>query len=211
MSSIGAPAEWVDLIDTLVPEILDLVIATWRDVPALAPDAHEDEISEHLCRSLQKAPRRANLPFQIRPQIIELEPAADLDQGRMDIAFLLLVPREDVYFCLECKRLNVPTNGSVRAYSSEYVRFGMLRFVEGKYAPAVRQGGMLGYVLNADVERAITNVASAIKAHHVVLGTPPPGDLLPSSLRPGDRTARETVHDRPHSDSPICIHHIFLA
>ena len=59
------------------------------------------------------------------------------DLGRLDIAFIPLVPREDIYFCLESKRLNVVKDGKLRAYASEYVT---LRHVEVRHRP-ILQGG----------------------------------------------------------------------
>src|SRR5260370_24092365 len=76
--------------------------------------------------------------FQIRTQVGELDPVPGEEFGRMDIVFIPLVPREDIYFCLESKRLNVVKDGETRAYASEYVTFGMLRFVTGQYSKAVR-------------------------------------------------------------------------
>jgi hypothetical protein len=199
------------LIDTLVPEVLELLIDSWGQMTFPLSDSREDPISDRLCRYLQRNPKRVDLPFQIRPQIVELDPAAGADQGRMDIVFLLLVPREDIYFCLECKRLNVPDGAGVRSYSGEYVRFGMTRFVFGQYAPAVRQGAMLGYVLDGNVAHAIRNVASAIQANRAALGMTAPGTLLGSSVRPSDARARETRHVRSHSTAPFLMHHIFVA
>ena len=65
-----------------------------------------------------------------------------------------------IYFCLECKRLNVVVNGIKRPGGSDYVVHGMARFVSGQYASAVRHGGMLGYVLDGNIPGAIANVES---------------------------------------------------
>jgi hypothetical protein len=74
---------------------------------------------------------------------VELEPAAGQELGRLDISFQPQFGWEDIYFCLECKRLNVVRNGEVRSYASEYVTFGVVRFVSGQYASKVHHGGML--------------------------------------------------------------------
>ena len=107
MTLVGAPDHWLDLIDSLVPEILKLVISTWADMPAPNADALEDPTTEEFSRWLRRSRSSSLLPFQVHLQMVELEPHAGNDQGRMDIVFLPLVPREDIYFCLECKRLNV--------------------------------------------------------------------------------------------------------
>jgi hypothetical protein len=128
---VGAPTDWTGVIDSLVPVILTLVIATWEEMPLPSSDADEDKITDALCRALRVNRTVRGLPFQIRTQVIESDPVEGEDLGRMDIAFIPLVPREDIYFCLENKRLNVVIDGKFRPYASEYVRLGMLRFVIG--------------------------------------------------------------------------------
>lgn len=140
MISIGAADQWVDLIDTLVPEILDVVLTAWPTMPPFDADQLEDPTTEEFCRRLRLQRASVELPFRIDTQLVELDPAVGEDQGRMDIVFSPMAPREDIYFGLECKRLNVVKDGSVRAYAGEYVTHGMLRFVRGQYGKVVRQG-----------------------------------------------------------------------
>jgi hypothetical protein len=207
----GAPTEWVDLIDPLVPVILNLVIASWEEMAAPAPDETEDNITIALCRALKQNRTARGLMFQIHTQLVELEPMPGEDLGRLDIAFIPLVPREDIYFCLESKRLNVMKDGQFRAYASEYVTSGMLRFITGQYSKAVRHGGMLAYVLDGDVARAMKNVDTSIRKHHVVLCMAPPGGFLPSTVLPTDPRGKETPHQRVHETSLFRIHHLFMA
>ena len=150
------------------------------------------------------------LLFQIHLQSVEIEPAEGQDVGRMDIAFYPLVNREDIYFCLEAKRLNVAKDGVVRPYASEYVRFGMMRFITGQYAKFARTGGMIGYVVDGRVSHAIGNVEQNIRNQHVELGMAPPGELLASTILTGDPRARETHHVRRHDSGPFRIHHLFV-
>lgn len=115
-----------------------------------------------------------------------------------------------IYFCLECKRLNVVTNGNKRPGGSEYVVHGMARFVNGQYASAVRHGGMLGYVLDGDVTGAITNVESNVKSQHVSLCMEPPGTLNSSSVLTEAPTARESLHSRAGESTQFRLHHLFM-
>lgn len=210
MSVAGVPSDWVDLIDTLVPNIMDLVSSTWLSMPDFPADTYEDPITETFCRLLRQNRSSSDLPFQIHTQMVELDPAAGEEQGRLDIAFLPLVPREDIYFCLECKRLNVPHGAGIRSYSTEYVTLGMIRFVRGKYASVVRHGGMLGYVLNGNVEDAIGRVRQAIRDKYKDLGMAAPGDMQQSSIKPSDSYIKETQHHRGTRLPNIQIHHIFV-
>ncbi len=211
MTLIGSPAEWVNLIDTLVPDILDLVITTWESMPSIASDAREDPTTEELCRCLRQSRNSSNLPFRIDIQVVELDPEGEQDQGRMDIVFSPMVPRENIYFCLECKRLNVINNGRVRSYAAEYVRHGMMRFIRGQYSAAIHKGGMLGYVLDGNVSQAVDNISRVIQTRHTDLGMQPPGDMQPSSVRPHDLGTRETQHRRHHNSDLFRIHHIFVS
>lgn len=211
MSVIGTSTEWSDLIDSMLPEVLALVLASWENMPSPAPDETEDNITIALCRTLMNNRTARGLMFQIRTQVVELDPMPGEDLGRLDIAFIPLVPREDIYFCLESKRLNVMKNGQLRTYASEYVRFGMLRFVTGQYSRMVRHGGMIGYVLDGRVSEAMTNVEANIRQRQGELRMTPPGVFQPSAVLIGDSRARETHHQRSHEADLFRIHHLFTA
>jgi hypothetical protein len=210
VSVIGASTDWADLIDPLVPDILRLIVATWDGMTAPANDDGEDKITMALCRALQQNRTARGLMFQIRTQVVELEPAAGEPLGRMDIAFIPLVPREEIYFCLESKRLNVVKDENVRTYTSEYVSFGMLRFIRGQYSRAVRHGGMIGYVLDGDIPRAISNVESNMQSQCTDLGMATPATFFASAILSGEMRAKETRHMRPINAEPFLLHHLFM-
>ena len=210
MTVAGNSKDWVGLIDSMVPDILNLIIETWEKMPSPGSDHLEDDITITLCRALIKNKNARELMFQIRPQVVELDPLSGEDFGRMDIAFLPPSPREDIYFCLESKRLNVVKDGKRRSYASEYVKFGMIRFVTGQYSSAVRHGGMIGYVLDGNISRAFTNVEANIKKRHIALRMKPPGEFFTSSVLKDEARARETHHQRAHEAGLFCIHHLFM-
>lgn len=198
----------------MLPSILRLVVDVWTGIPRPFSDDKEDRITELLCRALRENRTIRDLPFYIEIQIVELDPAPGQELGRLDIAFkptgLPGAPNESIYFCLECKRLNVTIAGVKRPGGSDYVAHGMARFVSGQYANAVRHGGMLGYVLDGDVAGAITNVESNVKSHHVSLSMDPPGTLHLSSVLTGVSDARESLHSRTGESTQFRIHHLFM-
>lgn len=207
-SIIGSPTAWVGLIDPLLPDILRLILDCWAQMPAPEDSEGEDDITVRLCLILKQNRTARNLPFQIDIQMVELEPAEGNSMGRMDITFRPLIPREDIYFCLEGKLLNVTKNGRRRALASEYVKDGMMRFVSGKYARAVLHGGMAGYVRDGDTAYAITRVSANIKKHSVALGMDPSQKLSTSSVIGANSNIRETAHQR--MSERFVIHHLFL-
>ncbi|QEL18692.1 hypothetical protein [Limnoglobus roseus] len=211
MTQFGSPAEWIDFLESQVPTIVGLVVGAWEAMPPPAGNELEDRVSEALCRILRQSRESRDLPFQIHPQLVELDPTAGEDQGRMDIVFLPLVNREDIYFCLECKRINVREADGVRPYFAEYVSYGILRFVRGQYARSVRYGGMLAFVLDGDVPSAVAGVEGNITARRTELGMAAPGQFRPSAIRPADNRLRETAHSRGSDPAPFVIQHLFMA
>lgn len=209
MSFGGDPTAWLDLIESQVPAILRLVVTTWHEMPPLPPDALEDPTTEALCRALRKSRNSANLPFRIDIQMVELDPAADQNQGRMDVAFSPMVPNEAYYFCLECKRLNTVVQHRRRSLATEYVAQGMLRFVRRQYGDQVRHGGMLGYVLDSRVDLAIKSVQTAITSHRQDLMIGDDATLRRSSFVPEIERIFETAHLRDGAVAPFLIQHIF--
>jgi len=212
MIRLGSPVGWIDLLDPLIPGIVHLVAEAWPTLTPPAGDEFEDTVTENLCRALRRSRNARALPFRIDIQYVELDPAAGQEQGRIDIAFSPPIPREDIYFAFECKRLNVREHGgTIRPCHAEYLHFGMARFISGQYGAAVHAGGMLGYVLDGQVGHAIDGVDANIRQHHDSLSMAPPGALLPSRLRPFDGHARETRHRRPVGSRDFTIHHLFVA
>lgn len=214
MSVAGASDEWVDLLERMLPNILRLVVEVWTGMPKPFSDDKEDRITDLLCRALRNNRTVRDLPFYIQIQMIELDPAPGQELGRLDITFMPTglpgAPNESIYFCLECKRLNVISNGQKRPGGSDYVTHGMARFVSGQYASAVRHGGMLGYVLDGNVAGAITNVESNVKSQYASLGMESPGTLHPSSVLAEVSTARESLHSRVGESTLFRIHHLFM-
>lgn len=205
---IGSPAAWAGLIEPMLPTILQLVIDCWVQMAPPTQGEREDDLTIRLCLLLKQNRTARDLPFQIDTQMVELEPAEGNDMGRMDITFRPLIPREDIYFCLEGKLLNVRKNDRRRSLASEYVKQGMMRFISGKYAKAVYHGGMAGYILDADTSYAITRVSASIKRHCAALGMEPADGLTTSSLLGENRKVRETHHLR--KGEKFLIHHVFL-
>jgi len=211
MSIVGAPTNWSDFIDPMVPVILQLVLESWEEVHAFSSDEREDNITIALCRNLKRNRTARELMFNIDTQQVELDPAEGEDMGRLDISFRPCIPREDIYFCLEGKRLNVIKEGELRTYASEYVTAGMMRFISGQYAKQVQHGGMVGYVMNGEIAAAIKSVESNVERHEAALGMTPPSRLSQSSILETEFRARETLHRRKVLPNSFHIHHLFLA
>ena len=210
MSVRGDSSEWDEVFGPdLVPDIMAHVSATWATMEKPAPDDWEEEISLKLYTSLVNAKDRDKHAFLIRYEDIEIDFELGVETGRKDIAFFPGT-REAIYFCVEAKRLNAMISGQCVSLADRYVNEGMMRFVSGQYSCRVKHGGMVGYVLDGDVDRAMNNVAGNIEAKGVELCMQAPVEFKPSAALKDDKRARDTHHVRAQDRSLFRIHHLFL-
>jgi hypothetical protein len=207
----GDSSEWDDFLASGgVASALALTREAWTRIAPPAGDELEERTSIRLYAAMIKGQDRQRHRFLIRYEDVEVDADLASETGRKDIVFF---PGHDgtLYFCLEAKRLNARVDGVMRSLADEYVKNGMRRFVDGKYSRAVHHAGMLGYVLDSDVPRAMTNVLKNIRARHVELGMDAPGEWTESPHVPGDATVKETHHRRGHTTARFCLQHLFVA
>jgi hypothetical protein len=201
----GDPLLWADLFpDYLIPEILDLVVDSWKTFPMPKSIEHEVPITGRFCAHLRRQKRPEVHLFNIQPESDELAPGTGDLLGRIDLR-LIHGYREEVYFALECKRLNV---GKPSSLAGKYVDEGMTRFVTGKYAGGLDKGGMLGYVMDGRLDDAIEAVRKAIESRRDKLKMDGSATLAPSSLRPKSKQVKETQHLQ--NGKPFTVHHVFV-
>lgn len=210
--TIGDVDAWAEVFpDELVPKIVDLVWDTWVAFPKPDRDEREVPITRRFKCALKRAKDYIRLPVRIEREPAEDDPETDQELGRIDMKFSPAGSAlEQVYFAFECKRLNATENGTSRPRASEYVAEGMLRFVTGQYAGAMRNGGMIGYVLDGDCVNAIRLVGQNVVGNRSTLCMPADGTLGVSSLRGGNALIRETAHNLGR-DEQFRLHHLFLS
>ncbi len=209
--TVGDSSEWDDFIlNGGVGLVITLTLDAWAEITAPAPDEHEDKTSVRLYAAMVKRRDRQAHRFLIRYQDVEVDIDLAKETGKKDIVFF---PGHDgeLYFCLESKRLNARVKGVMKSLADEYVKEGMQRFVTGKYSRHVHHAGMLGYVLDGDVARAMANVLDNIHRQHVSLGMDAPADWVESPHRKGDQHAKETAHHRLHTPVRFQLQHLFVA
>ena len=162
----GSPPFSVDEDELLL--ILDIVIRGSHVVAAGPRMAVMNE--RRLCRRLARAMLRikrahyssANIRIErevtVDPDVRELHVEAldddeddladDLPEGRIDLCFYLpsYLGQEQAYFAIEAKLLREGENSLNRSYVND----GVDRFHRGLYAPRMRDGMMLGFVMRGD-------------------------------------------------------------
>jgi len=208
--TVGDSSHWDDFFQqNLVPAVLVQIISVWEQMPKPGLSDLEDVISDKLYSALVKAKGRSDFPFLIRREDLEFDTDLAKETGRKDIAFYPS-HEEDIYLCLEAKRLNAVISGVRRSLADEYVKEGMQRFVDRKYARLVRHGAMLAYVLDGDIDRAVQNIENNIRNRLAELRMNKNGSLIASTIRPDDSRTKETRHHREREKAVFRIHHLFV-
>ena len=186
------------------------MLKTWDEVDCPATDEHEDATTVRLFSAMVKAKdQKSTHSFLIRYQDVEVDFDLEKETPKGHRLFPAVQRRGDI-FRLKAKRLNVIKDGKRRALADEYVKEGMQRFIDRKYSRKICHGGMLGYVLDGDIGRAMTNVSGNIRANHQSLRMEPPGDWAASSIRPSDRAQKNHGIRRAEPTAPISLHHLFV-
>lgn len=110
---------------------------------------------------------------------------------------------------MQCKRIHVRNRSGSRHLAAEYVTEGMQRFVDGEYSKGVPCGGMIGYVMDNDLDAAFRRVRSEIKTRRRALRVSTRhADKAPSAALPAWQHSTDTWHRR--SDGEFLLHHALL-
>jgi hypothetical protein len=115
--TVGDPASWDDFFQrNLVPAVLALVTEAWEHMAKPLETDLEDAISLRLYARMVNAKDRSRHAFLIRYQDVEVDTDLAKETGRKDI---VVYPGtlEEVYFCLEAKRLNALVSGVRKSLS----------------------------------------------------------------------------------------------
>ena len=214
---MGAEANGVVWKDELfpegfIPEIIELVTATWGTFKNPNRHEHEERITRRFAeRVRQEKNRRDDLPFKIRVEVSIPDVENGQEIGRVDFIFDYIgTIREEVYFAFECKRLRIPYESGLDTNNSEYTNEqGMMCFITGKYSEGLSFGGMIGYVMDGKSEKAILSVGKIIKNKRLALKLAKDTGLERSSVMGDSQNVRETRHIL--NERKFTIHHIFLA
>jgi hypothetical protein len=134
-----------------------------------ARESREDPITRDLIVRIRRDRAIRDSPLWVISQFELLTDVTDrpvVPVGYLDIAIQFLSGSSKLCLAIECKRLNVARkNGRRVSLSGEYVRQGMMRFVSGQYSPDLSLGGMIGYVMDGNVEGAYLAIRKQIEIH----------------------------------------------
>lgn len=181
-----------------VQRVLEALRWSCRDLRKQNDTEFEDRITARLWKGLNRREPFRDGPLHVGLQaaVLDSHSAREAPEGRVDLQ-VTCGKGPDVYFAIEAKRLRVRhAGGRIQTGAPEYVDEGMMRFVNGQYAPRMSAGSMLGYVFDGNIVRARADVSGAINARRAALRLAAP-QILNRSRMPVIPPVDETRHRLP--------------
>lgn len=191
---------------TLVPQVIQLVLDSWKTFRTIQTD--EVKITQEFHVVLNRNQKLSKLPFIIDPETTLLNESGTEQIGRLDIRIIHGYIRE-VYFSIECKRLRWEfPGGRFDPLAGVYVTDGMYRYFNGQYAQDLDKGGMLGYVMDGNCNKAVMDVQKAVEKRRSDLYMQE-NETLKASSCVASKQVKETIHKYGPNEK-FTIYHIFL-
>lgn len=166
-------------------------------IGALGANAHEDDITHDLRHRFHLDPIIRRLFYSWETQF---EPpgyvpnGAYTRDGRIDLV-LFWSQDPSNYLAYEAKRLHVSMPSGFQALSGKYVTDGLKRYATEKYSEGLPFGGMLGYVMDGNLEGASEKIAGMLAKNSKAISLSSGPNSL---LEVGTARRFETRHTRPN-------------
>lgn len=191
-------------------KVMQCILAAWQAMTLHRSVRHETCITALLSDELNAAFEADEREWLAIPEVQETDPTFGTQLGRNDVRFFPAPHRHRrVFFTAECKRLHVRTQSGFKHLADEYVIEGMQRFVDGEYSKGVPCGGMVGYVMDNDLDVAFRRVRAEIKDRRRSLRiVTRHADKAPSNALPAWRHSVDSWHRRNAAD--FLLHHLLL-
>ncbi|MEI3648410.1 MAG: hypothetical protein V6D39_00180 [Dolichospermum lemmermannii FEM_B0920] len=151
----------------IMSAVFDITIIAWSKVIAnreINISSHEPIIAGYLGKAMTKGKNsRPKLKDKIR---IEEEvgtrsfPNSPKPEGRIDIKIIYNF-NENEYFGIECKRVTSKN----KKLAEDYIKKGIMRFVNGKYSPGHDYAAMLGFVIDGKVNDCIDLICDRLNKY----------------------------------------------
>lgn len=193
----------------LLPLVFRVILQEWPKFPRTSRKPLENRITKPFVGHLQTCQDARRLPFFFDSNVKLVESSSDTELGEIDIR-IMHGKRPKIFFAFECKCLNVVREGKRDSQAGKYVGAGgMGCFLSGQYEGGGDCGGMIGYVMDNNLDYAKIAVNSALTKSAKLLGLQRPYKLNSAALLPEGLGCSETIHAVKKSN--FTIYHLFLA
>lgn len=180
--------------ESLLPWLFRIILHEWPKFPRTSRQPLENRITIPFVGHLQICADTRRLPFIFDFGAKILDADKDTVIGELDIR-VMRGQRPKVFFAFECKCLNVLRNGKRYSQAGKYIGIdGMGCFLSGRYCGGSDIGGMIGYVMDNDLDYAKLAVNRALRRNIEPLGLKEPEHLSQTSMCSEESRCSETRH-----------------
>lgn len=206
LAAIGRPQSQLTI--DLLATILRLTSAGWnvvRQSKLVTSSTRETEIAGLLVEAIQEILDNLSVPLNLRfeEEVGTRSPGARKPDGRIDVKVIYSF-HSKAFFGMECKRVR----GKRVSLARKYVEEGVMRFVSGKYGAGHDWGGMIGFVVDGNVDDAANKLSSFLANY-------PQAALSLAWNADVSWNMAEAIYRTAHKQSPaqntIAILHVLLA
>ena len=191
-------------------EVMLLILETWEGFSIHHEVSKETRITAVFRAALIEAYKAAGRSWFITLEDPITEPDFGTEVGRNDLRFY--PPNhhgQTLFFTVECKRLRVTTQSGFKHLADKYAADGIRRFVDGQYSAGLPCGGMVGYVMDNNLNEAFASLRNEIwskrRALKISSNDPFRGPL---ATLPAHEWSADTFHNR--ADGEFALHHALL-
>jgi hypothetical protein len=190
-------------------EVMLHIVKTWQTFSLNSQVTHETNITSVFRDALIGAYVASGRSWFITLEDPITDATFGTELGRNDLRFY--PPNhhgQTVFFTVECKRLRVTTKAGISSLAEQYVVAGIQRFIDGQYSAGLPCGGMVGYVMDNDMDEAFAAVQRAITSKQTEVRLLQDGLRIPSSVVPNYQWSADTRHNR--MDGDFAVRHALL-
>ena len=192
-------------------EVMRIILDTWGTFSVPVSVSHENSITALFREALIRAYVAAGRSWFITLEDPIINSDSGTQEGRNDLRFY--PPNhagQAIFFAVECKRLRVTTASGFEHLADKYASEGIRRFVDGPYCKGLPCGGIVGYVMDSQMDDALASVLREIRRPGMGLCFPGQGGIrTPSAILQGHKWGIDTRHLRPGGQA-ITLHHVLL-
>jgi acyl dehydratase len=185
------------------------IVKTWQTLSLNSRVTHETNITAVFRDALIAAYVASGRSWFITLEDPITDTTFGTELGRNDLRFY--PPNhhgQTLFFTVECKRLRVTTKAGISSLAEQYVVAGIQRFIDGQYSAGLPCGGMVGYVMDNDMDEAFAAVQTAITSKQTEVRLLQDGLRIPSRVVPNYQWSADTRHKR--MDGDFAVHHALL-
>lgn len=213
LGSVGQSSQFIKRRD-IIATVLEIIRSAWDHVckhPDINPNSNEPTIAGALYHEMWEERDRRRIdgpPRIVNESATRKSKGSFKPDGFIDFQMIYGWEQED-YFGIECKRVSSTMKGSDGRLATEYVKNGIMRFVNGIYSPKHDFAAMLGFVIDEQIEKCIDRIKKQLEKRQQ--DTCLEQDWMEENNFGAQPYLYHSCHRQPDHDNCITLLHLFVA